>query len=96
MEDRTIPWDEFEKEFKPIQNHLDNNASLDGNMYETYGEEYEYVVEIYKKIPNTVWTYVAVDEELILVNGLATVNRMGYVITGIEFNPKENIEVLDT
>lgn len=62
-------WDEFEENFKPIFNHFaaKNNPSLDaesccavnGRMFETYGEELEFVQS---QDPNTVWTVIESDE----------------------------------
>ena len=34
---------EWEEKYKPIQNHIDTNASYSGAMFETFGEEVEYV-----------------------------------------------------
>lgn len=90
-----MQWNEFEKEFKPLKNHLDNNASLDGSMYETYGAEYEYILEIDKKEPNKVWTYLDTDNGPILTSGFHTVNRIGYLITNEGFDLDTFIEVID-
>ncbi len=67
-------WDEWANEFKPQDNHFNGQ----GKMYETYGEEYEYVKSIH---PNFVWTYVDGDMSSIIVAGMAYVNRLGYYIT---------------
>jgi hypothetical protein len=78
--------EEWEHHFKPMVNHLDKNASFnDGNggiMFETYGEEYDYVAAIGHNEPNRIWTYID-DEEghACIVNGWAFVNRIGYFIT---------------
>jgi hypothetical protein len=76
---------EWEEQFKPITNHLDSNASWqndDGNgiMFETYGEELEYVK---KQNPNCIWTLMDSDdgEEPLVVEGFHFVNRIGYFIT---------------
>lgn len=68
----------WEQTFKPIQNHLDDNASLDGVMFETYGDELEFV----KSQPDAnIWTYCDDGENGWLVNGFHLVNRLGYVVT---------------
>jgi hypothetical protein len=36
--------DEWYATYKPIKNHLDKNASWNGEMFETYGEEVEFVI----------------------------------------------------
>lgn len=67
----------FEKKYKPIKNHLDDNASFNGLMFETYGEELEYV----KAQPNNkIWTYCDDGENGWLSTGFHLVNRLGYVI----------------
>lgn len=95
MKNKTLSWNAFEKEFKPLQNHLDNNASLNGSMYETYGEELEHIKKVYENNPTVIWTYVSTDEGKILINGLAFVNRIGYLVTEKCFDDNFFIEVVD-
>lgn len=40
-----LEWEEFVKKYKPKVNHFDDNASLDGYMFETYGAELEHIKE---------------------------------------------------
>lgn len=74
-----------EEEFdglKPIQNHIDKNASLNGTMFETYGAELDFVIAQ----PNeNIWTYIDADGVLLLSNGYHLVNRMGYLVTEIPY-----------
>lgn len=83
-----------EEEFdalKPIKNHLDNNASLDGTMFETYGKELDFVIDQ----PNeNIWTYIDVDGVLLLSNGYHLVNRLGYVVTEIPYHGPDTEVVL--
>jgi hypothetical protein len=91
-----ITYDEFEDKYKPITNHFDDNASLSGCMFETYGEELEYVLSIAITEPLRVWTYVADYEPVELIQGYHVVNRIGYIITEIPVEPElENLEVCD-
>ena len=53
--------DEFYKNFKPVTNHIDNNASFDGCMFETFGKELDYVYDMI--IKNRVVTIIEGDEE---------------------------------
>jgi hypothetical protein len=69
-------WDEWATKFKPKTNHFHNQEYY--RMYETYGEEVEYVKSIH---PNFVWTYVDGDMSSYIVAGMAYVNRIGYYIT---------------
>ena len=60
-----ISWEEFEEQYQPLQNHLDDNASFGGIMYD-YGRdsngnlipEYGYAWAMHKLEPNRVWTVV--------------------------------------
>ena len=87
--------EEFEREYLPQQNHLDDNASSNGRMFETYGPEVDYVIGIANSEPGRVWTLVECDATdpdetdedgdpyttTHLVSGFHLVNRMGYIIT---------------
>lgn len=82
--------DEFDEKYELVGNHIDNNASFSGKMFETYGEEMEYVLKMNKQ--NRVITIIEteVDEyneegELLsgicYSSGLHLVNRLGFLIT---------------
>jgi hypothetical protein len=74
--------DQFEA-LKPILNPYDDNASLDGVMFETYGEELQHVK---KQDPRHIWTYCEEDDILFLSQGFHLVNRLGYVITELPYD----------
>ena len=90
--------EQFDKKFKLVKNHLDNNASFNGNMFETYGKEIEYVIKMAKK--NRVVTIIECESDapdngefqmcMVYTSGYHIVNRIGYLIlakpyTGHEF-----------
>jgi hypothetical protein len=52
---------EFYKKFECQKNHFDSNASFDGCMFETYGDELSYVFEMSKL--NRVVTIIEGDED---------------------------------
>jgi hypothetical protein len=84
--------------FNPLVNHLDKNASFDdgsgGIMFETYGEEYDYVASIGQKDPNRIWTYIDNEEgETTIINRWAFVNRIGYFITEKPYDDMLDITV---
>ena len=58
---KQISEDEFYTKYKPIDNPFDPNASWDGKMLETFGEELQHCFELAKK-ENRVWTIVECDE----------------------------------
>jgi len=77
-----ITWDEFVEKFGPQKNHLNNNASLDGYMFESVGPEMSHVRLVNAVAPDRVWTYIDSDDgATALINGLACINQLGYVIT---------------
>lgn len=92
---QTITEDVFEATYKPMLNHLDSNASWNGCMFETYGEELVHVKAIYKENPDRVWTVLDVDGALMLDSGMSFVNRMGYVITELPAPADTFISVQD-
>ncbi len=68
----------WEKEYKPVLNHLNPDASWSGMMYETYGDEVEFV---YNHPQEHVWTWVDGDDGSWIISGFHYVNRIGYFIT---------------
>ena len=84
MEIELFEWDKF---YSPVKNHLDENASLDGIMFETYGEELQYVL---KQDIKSVWTYIQGDDGVYIIPNYHLVNRIGYFITS---TPWENEDV---
>jgi hypothetical protein len=86
-----IDFDEWFDTYKPIPNNIDKNASFDGHMFETYGDEVEFV----KKVdPNYIWTYGDGDDGGSYVwNGWSFVNRIGYFITEVPCPPDTTIQI---
>ncbi len=72
---------EFWEQFRPVKNHLVNNASFDDCMFETYGKEVDYVHAKNLSNPLHVWTIMDCDGKLVIGKGYHHVNRMGYLIT---------------
>lgn len=73
--------DEWYEKYKPIKNHLDPNASWNGEMFETYGEEVEFVN---CQPHENVWTWLSGDDGgTYLVSGHYFVNRLGYIISSV-------------
>lgn len=87
--------DEFADTYRPIANHLNPNASFDwgdgfGTLFETYGEELQFVLS---QPVNQIWTYVSTDEGDVIASGFHFVNRLGYFITAKPFPISHSIEV---
>lgn len=76
--------DEFDRQYPLVRNHMNPNASWafgdeNGCLFETYGEELEFVRS---QPANTIWTLVDGDNENpCLLSGYHLVNRIGYLIS---------------
>ena len=77
--------------YKPITNHIDNNASFDGAMFETYGDEVAFVKE---QDGSYIWTYGDGDDGGSYIwNGWHFVNRLGYFITEVPCPADTTIQI---
>jgi hypothetical protein len=76
--------DEFDQQYQLIPNHLNPSAGWAigdqaGCLFETYGDEYDYVRRF---DPARIWTIVDGDDgDIYVVNGLHHVNRIGYLLS---------------
>ena len=74
-----ISFESWAEKYKPVKNHItkypDKHSEFD--MFETYGAEYEYVVS---QPNNRVWTEVQGEFSMLLIPGIAIVNRLGYYV----------------
>lgn len=83
--------DEWFNTYKPIKNHIDTYASFNGTMFETYGEEVEFVKQ---QNPNTIWMLGDGDDGGMYVwSGWGFVNRIGYFITEVPFPDNTTIQI---
>lgn len=87
---RQITENEFYHRFSIQPNHLQKREEF-GGMYETYGEENEYVSKLSEK-ENRVWTIVDNDGLFYLITGYNHVNRQGYIVTNEAYT--EEMEVM--
>jgi hypothetical protein len=86
-----MSFDEWCDVYKPIQNSLDINASFDGCMFETYGEEVEFVKA---QDQNRIWMYGDGDDGGGYIwSGWGFVNRIGYFITEVPCPDDTTIQV---
>ena len=91
-----ITEDEFDSRFPVVTNHLNPNASWclekeGGCLFETYGEELEFVRQ---QDPSTVWTLLDGDDsDQYLVSGFHFVNRIGYLISTVPVPEGADIQV---
>lgn len=86
-----MDFDEWADTYKPITNHIDTNASFGGWMFETYGDEVEFVKA---QDENRIWMYGDGDDGgSYLWSGWGFVNRIGYFITEVPFPDNTTIQV---
>ena len=92
--ERTVfmTWDGFVETFKPVKNHIDKNAPLDGYGFETFGEEANYVRTFVMQHPKQVWTMLVND---VAVNGFTRVDRLLHFICEVEFSERVSYVLLD-
>ena len=78
-------WSDWEAKFKPIKNKFSKDP--DEVMFETYGEEWEFVKA---QDPKYVWTNIQGDYSDLIVAGIAFVNRLSYYITEIPWENEDD------
>jgi len=87
-----MTFEEADEQFKFMVNNYDENASFDGLMFETYGDEVEYVKS---KPHNRIWTYGDGDDGgLYIWSGWSFVNRIGYFISELPFPENTTIQIM--
>ena len=88
--------EEWFDKFKPIPNHIDDNASFQtedgiGYMFETYGEELDFVKSHQS---NRIWTYCDNDVSgTSIFQGMRIVNRIGYFVTTVPFDGSKDYQI---
>ena len=75
---KTILEEEFYDKFTLVVNHIDKDASFDGNMFEIFGKEVDFI----KDQPNeNIWTIGIKNGDFYIDSGYHLINRIGYFIT---------------
>lgn len=84
-------YDDWFHYYSPVKNNFDPNASFDGYLFETYGEELSYVKA---QVNGAIWTIIQGDDEkLYLTPGYHLVNRLGYFVCNVSFKfPEEEYD----
>jgi hypothetical protein len=82
-------WKAWEDKYKPIKNHFSKDP--DETMFETYGEEVEFVTKADNKY---IWTWIQGDMSDLVVAGYHYVNRLGYYISSIPWENEDDYVLL--
>jgi len=88
-----LTMDNWEKIYKPINNHLGDNPSFQdergvGIMFETYGVELDHVQSLDE---HNVWTYVDSELGTDILAGYYSVNRIGYFVTEVPWEDQNTV-----
>jgi hypothetical protein len=88
-----LTMDNWLETYKPIDNHLDDNASFQdengiGIMFETYGAELDHVQSLDE---HNVWTYVDSELGTEILAGYYSVNRIGYFVTEVPWEDQNTV-----
>jgi hypothetical protein len=76
-----LTFEDWCETYRPIPNYLDDNASFNGAMFETYGEEVAFVKS---QDTNRIWMYGDGDDGGTYIwSGWGFVNRIGYFVTEV-------------
>lgn len=101
-----INLDKFFSDYKPQINHIvraktnsdisdEDITSWSGCMYETYGEELDYIKSLINEGKSKhIWTIIESEDDFVLQSGYWLVNRIGYIVTEVPWQ-RENILVQD-
>jgi len=89
-----MTYEEWIEKYEPLTNHLveGGNAPYDNTMFETYGDELDYVRE---NNSGRIWTLVETEGNTFIVPGFHLVNRLGYFITMKPWNPEDEEMEID-
>jgi hypothetical protein len=86
-----MTFEEADEQFKFMVNNYDEYSSFDGLMFETYGDEVEYVKSI---SPDRIWMYGDGDDGGTYIwSGWGFVNRLGYFISEKPVPPNTKIQI---
>lgn len=90
LEAVTISFEEWKNTYQPCENHLKDDAILNGYLFETE-EENEYIRFIRDE---RIWTYINGDnKEKVIIQGYHKINAIGHLVTEIPYPSSENITV---
>lgn len=73
-----MDYDTWWDTYKPVDNPFQNEGD---KLFETFGEEVDYVLDTMKSSPDRVWTWFDGDDGTYVGNGFHYVNRIGYYVT---------------
>lgn len=82
--------DEWEETYKPIPNPYTKQGSFNNTMFETFGQELDFVKT---QNPLNIWTWCDGGGYSVISNGYHYVDRMGYFVTAIPFDDSNEYQI---
>lgn len=82
-------YEEWTEKYKPMANHLVSDPEDYLVTFETFGDEYKFVLETNEIDPRRIWTLIDGDEGTYVVDGWHYVNRICYFVTEEPFEGEE-------
>lgn len=90
-----MTYEQWIETYKPMHNHIAETSDFDDTMFETYGDECQFIQELVNTAPDTIWTLVAGDsiDGWSIISGRHYVNRMGYFVSQVPFAYDMEIQI---
>jgi hypothetical protein len=82
--------DNWIETYKPRENIISGDMGWNRLIFETYGDDLEYVMS---QPSDKVWTWVDTDDGTAIINGYHLVNRIGYFVTLLPWRDDVTIQV---
>jgi hypothetical protein len=83
-----LTYENWLKRFRPIANPFDENAGVDGYLFQPYGRDWAFVRE---RAERCIWTVTITDlvrtSAWHITDGVHIVNREGYLVTSVPAPP---------
>lgn len=92
-------FDEWYEKFNPQSNPNNKGWGFSSGeehpQYNVKGDDFDVIKDMFEKEPLRVWTVIDVDGNTYIVNGIAYVNRSGYIITEKPALDNTDYEILE-
>jgi hypothetical protein len=90
-----MTYEQWIETYKPMHNHIaEYDAGFDDTMFETYGDERNFIQELRATAPDTIWTLVTGDNnDWFIISGFHYVNRLGYFVSQVPFTHHMEIDI---
>lgn len=90
-----MTYEQWIETYKPMHNHIaEYDAGFDGAMFETYGDECQFIQELVNTAPDTIWTLITGDRNgWSIISGCHYVNRLGYFVSQVPFTHHMEIDI---